>query len=227
VTPTGRGWSLALAATALVAAASPAHARDDAEAALKAGGCTDDIAASDLAPWAGGPPGLSVAASVSPQDDGDTIGELCVVVVSGQGTSFAPVARTADDAAIRPPADVQPMTASQVTVQKTPFRFSPTESAVAVSAGGYFSSSSTGAYWDELYLMRLRGGRLAPIFHAMIEQGDNDNTPGGVSHQRRWIVRFDTHVTRGAYDLILSRKGARGGVRYVWNGARYVAARGG
>jgi hypothetical protein len=110
------------------------------------------------------------------------------------------------------------------SVERTSFLYRPGEAAVAVRVEDTFESTSTESLNSALWLFRRVGGRLEPVFHADVTDVTTDKQSGRVEPDDRWVVRFDTHLTLGAYDLILARKGHRAGQRYVWSGSRYVDA---
>jgi len=76
-----------------------------------------------------------------------------------------------------------------------------------------------------VYLFRRTGDRIVPIFHAPVEHETIDKTAkSGAETGERWIIRFDSVLHAGAYDLILQRYDGTTERRFRWDGKRYIAA---
>jgi len=124
-----------------------------------------------------------------------------------------------------PPGDVEQVTNVYASVDKTAFRFTPREAAFAISACGEYNSEVTNLSWRTVYLFRRTGDRIVPIFHAPVEHETIDKTAkSGAETGERWIIRFDSVLHAGAYDLILQRYDGTTERRFRWDGKRYIAA---
>jgi hypothetical protein len=164
---------------------------------------------------------MLVVATVSDSSTTNDDGVLCVGVVQTTGSGFRKVAVLKGGP--HPPADVNPITNTYVTIDSIPFRISPTEAAFAVRVTEEFNSTSTNYSSTELYLFRRQGNQLNEIFHANVGDELIDKTNDAGARKHGLIVKFSNQLHRGAYDLILSP--ARGGSpkRFIWSGSRYVA----
>lgn len=197
-------------------------------AAAAAAGCevtADEVPGVSLAPWPGAPGVLAVAALTGGPGD-DDLGLLCAGAVRRAGAGFAPVARLAPDAPdIAPPSGMTPVSRSDVAVDGAVYAFAPGEMLLGVRVYGETNTTSINVSVERLYLFRRTGARLTPVFDAQTASGLIDKTGGGDDREVSRIVRFDRRLRTGAYGLVLARKGAREGRRYVWSGSRYVKAR--
>jgi hypothetical protein len=217
---------LLVAALLLVPMVAHAAEADDRRklAAAQAAGCSinrDYPFGVDLQRLAGqADPSVTAVGAMSGEADADTLGSLCVGLVQEKGGRFG---RLAVSPALHPPGEIAQVTNVYVNVSRTPFRFNPSETAFGVEVDGEYNSVVTNTSWGTLYLFRRVGARLQPIFDAKVRDETIDKTdPKGGEAGQRWIVRFDTAMHGGAYDIILQRYHGKQQRRFRWNGTHYV-----
>ncbi len=222
-----------MALALLLAGAAWAQSEKDKNAAFAAlvGADADatDAAPVDLAPWADGPSGLLVVAALEDtdaNDEAETLGALRVGLVARRGSGFVLVASDKDADYPEPRREITPSTPS-VMIDRAVFRIAPNETALGVDISETLTTSSTTAGASSLMLYRRSGAKLIPIFSAQTADSTIDKTGASAREEsNRHIVRFTSHLTRGYYDLVVARPGARAGRTFIWNGSRYVAVHG-
>ena len=188
----------------------------------------DDLAAKDqppvaVLPWAGGPPGSLVVATLDADGEtDDQLGAVRVGLLSRQGAGLTILASNvdADEPDLR--RAITPSTPG-LAVDPAIFRIAPGEVAVAVDVTESLITTSTSASTSTLLLYRRFGHRLIRIFSALTDDTVIDKTTAATGERsKRWIVRFTSRRTRGLYDLVVQAHGAQSGRTYAWNGVRYA-----
>ena len=209
-----------------VLATSAAMAQDPgARAALATleGQAADPDIPVALAPWPGGPTGvLVIAALEDPSPSGQPLGTARVGLVTRQGNRFTLLASDEETDCPEPERVFDPSD-PDIGIDGATFRIAPNEVAIGIDVGENLITTSINLYASSLLLYRRLHHRLVPIFTAATAESELDKeSPNEPEQLTRHIVRFTRHMTRGFYDLVLQRVGARTGRTYVWNGARYV-----
>jgi hypothetical protein len=212
--------ALTAASLAQAAPADPMALR----AAAAAVGCKLDLgehARSDLQKWPDAKePEFQVVASLIGPEDGDSLGRLCVGAVRQDRGNTIREAVLTD--VVRPPKKIDPIDVKGVRIDTIPFRFSPTETAVAVWVEAGLDTESVGYDYNALYLFRRQGDRLLRIFGGLGNEVTTDKTEHFKETIIEHVVRFSPHITNGAYDLIFAPKHGGKGQRYVWTGTKYA-----
>lgn len=228
MSPTVRsGVAACLASVVLMGAGTPAAQaevdRPEVRAAAAAGGCELDRRwpfGATVEDWtrAPGRP-LKVVASLNGEPDRDTVGTLCVSLLRQDSTALVREATLQE--VIKPPTAIEPTTDVDLSIDSMPFRFSPSEAAIAVQVTSGISTTSVLYSRSTLYLLRVQGDRLVKIFEEDIAETDIDKVGSGRDRGFDHILKFTAHQTRGAYDLIVATRRGRQLHKYVWNGREY------
>jgi len=206
-------------------------------AAAKAVGCSIDTNlpfAATLEPWSGakGSSKRIVATLSDPHDDED-LGKLCVGVAQTVGTTFVRVASLYVPGP-RTPSEIQPIYNVFVGIDRAKFNYAPGQTAFAVRVTGELNTTAMIEKRTTLYLFRVNGDHIDLIFRAKgsaetIDKADNGPPgdeiicQGNKCDRETYQIKFSQHMTRGAFDLLLSDKYHRNFKRHIWNGARYSA----
>jgi hypothetical protein len=169
-----------------------------------------------------------VVAGIDDSDaDDDSLGSLWVARFTEDVHGALSSLRTTRS---RAPAPSVTPSQAYVSIDPLQFHISSDEVALGVHVGDELDTTSTGASQDTLVLYRFDAGRPVEIFRTIVDTSETDktDTSGGGEREQHWILRFDTQMSNGMYDLIRHRVKPRSSAshdqRFVWNGTRYMSA---